>query len=128
MSISTEQYREQQAAGMSERALQDRVLGLARAAGYSLAYHTHDSRRSQPGFPDLVLINPTDQRLIFAELKTMRGRVTHHQKAWLDGIEAVEERIHDLDNQPHRGCAVSVYVWRPIDLFDGTIEEHLGLA
>lgn len=128
MTISTEQYREQQAAAMSERALQDRVLGLARVAGYALAYHTHDSRRSQPGFPDLVLINPTDQRIVVAELKAARGRVTAAQQQWLDGFAAVEVRIQDDNSQAQRPPALSVHVWRPLDLFDGVIEEHLGLA
>lgn len=55
----------------------------ARAAGW-LAYHTHDSRRSEPGFPDAVFVR--DGRIVFAELKAARGRVTPEQRAWLEAL------------------------------------------
>jgi len=42
------------------------------------SYHTHDSRRSTPGFPDLVLIRPP--RVMFIELKRETGRLTTAQK------------------------------------------------
>lgn len=37
-----------------EKDFQQRVINLAESLGY-LVYHTHDSRRSQPGFPDQKL-------------------------------------------------------------------------
>ena len=40
---------------MNEAELQRNVLSLAAMTGW-LAYHTYDSRRSQAGFPDLVLV------------------------------------------------------------------------
>ena len=64
-----------------------------------LVYHTHDSRRSGPGFPDLVLCRPP--RLVVAELKTERGRVTFGQDVWLYKLSQ---------------CAgAETYLWRPAD-------------
>jgi hypothetical protein len=54
-------------ARISEKEFQAQVLGLARLSGL-LCYHTHDSRRSKPGVPDLVLARPPVDR--FVELKT----------------------------------------------------------
>jgi hypothetical protein len=82
-----------------ERDFQKGVLDLA--ALYSwIAYHTHDSRRSQAGFPDLVLVR--DDRLIFAELKSEKGRATKEQEEWLGALCNVS--------------GVSVYLWRPSDM------------
>jgi hypothetical protein len=70
---------------VSEAQLQSMVLDLARWAGY-LAYHTHDSRRSRPGFPDLVLVHTTTGRLIFVELKSEKGRVRPEQDVWMQHL------------------------------------------
>ena len=40
-------------------------------------YHVADSRRSRPGFPDLVLIKPP--KVIFLEVKRETGRLTGYQ-------------------------------------------------
>jgi hypothetical protein len=69
------------------------------------AYHTHDSRRSQAGFPDLVLVRPP--RLIFAELKTAKGRVSPAQGEWLEDLGHVASKV---------GPRIEVAVWRPDDL------------
>lgn len=82
---------------MSEESFQGAIVEYAVLLGY-LAYHTHDSRRSAPGFPDLVLVR--DERLLFAELKTDVGRVAPAQRDWLAALEAT---------------GVEVYVWRPKD-------------
>ncbi len=84
----------------SEASFQSAVLELADLSGWRW-YHTHDSRRSAAGFPDLVLVR--GDRLIFAELKTERGRVSEAQRAWLDDLTAVA-----------LACSgVEVYIWRP---------------
>ena len=54
--------------------------------------------RNAAGFLDLVLVRRP--RVIFAELKAERGRLTDDQRAWL----------HALD-----GCTVERYLWRPSD-------------
>ncbi|RPH73807.1 hypothetical protein EHM76_04845, partial [bacterium] len=69
------------AAPSTERAWQEQVLTIARYYGW-WTYHTYDARRSEPGFPDLVLIRPP--RLMMVELKTNTGRVTKAQQAVLD--------------------------------------------
>jgi hypothetical protein len=49
-------------------------------------YHAHDSRRSQPGFPDVVAVHAPTKRVVFVELKTERGRLTADQYDWRDEL------------------------------------------
>lgn len=79
----------------SEKAFMQAVIDSARLHGW-LVYHTHDARRSEPGFPDLVLLRGP-QILVF-ELKTERGKLSDAQKRWLSAFEA---------------AAVPTYVLRP---------------
>ena len=75
---------EQLLAEVPECQLQQQVLDAARYLGY-LAFHTFDSRRCEPGFPDAVLIGTGRfaGRLIVLEFKTESGRVTVEQATWL---------------------------------------------
>lgn len=73
------------------------VMDAARLRGW-LAYHTHDSRHSAAGFPDVVLVRR--ERVVFAELKTERGKVGIHQQMWLEAL---------------RDAGQAVYLWRPSD-------------
>jgi hypothetical protein len=86
--------------GMTEAQLLAAVRHLARLTGW-LAYHTHDSRRSEPGFPDLVLVSARRQRVIYAELKTDTGRTTPEQDQWLAALAAAGQETA---------------LWRPADL------------
>lgn len=95
---------------MSEKDFQAGVLKLALFHGFKLRYHTHDSRRSAPGFPDLVLVNPRTGRVLWRELKTNKGRVSPEQQEWLDGLTA---------------CGMDAGVWRPNDLDDGRVLAEL---
>lgn len=72
----------------TEREFMQTVLALARLCDWH-AYHTHDSRRSAAGFPDLVLVKPP--RLLFLETKSESGRVTAAQQTWLTALEACTE-------------------------------------
>lgn len=92
---------------ISERVFQSQVLQLCKWLGL-LAYHTHDSRRSQPGYPDLTIVGPCG--VVFAELKTETGRVSPAQQQWLDALAA---------------AGLDAYVWRPSHLHDGVIQERL---
>ncbi|MEV8180315.1 VRR-NUC domain-containing protein [Specibacter sp. NPDC078692] len=92
---------------MSEKVFQVHVERLARSLGWSI-YHTHDSRRSQPGYPDLHLWHPGHGQL-FRELKTMKGKQSVEQLA-------VEKTL--------RAAGADVDVWRPSDL-DGRILDEL---
>lgn len=78
-----------------------KILGL-------LLYHTHDSRHSYPGYPDLVIVGPGG--VLFRELKSATGRVTKDQKIWLSALQ-----YHGLD----------VGIWRPADMANGRIGREL---
>lgn len=67
-------------AGLSEAQFQAKVVALARANAWA-AYHTHDSRRSEAGFPDLVMLRRG--RLVVAELKVGSNKTTADQDKWL---------------------------------------------
>lgn len=95
------------AAAWSERELQSYVQATAKQLGL-LCYHTHDSRRSEPGFPDCVLVGPAG--LLFAELKAERGRLTVEQRRW--GSKLAQA-----------GAAWTV--WRPRDALDGTVTRMI---
>jgi len=101
------------AANMTERELQNNVVAMARALGW-MPYHPFDSRRSEPGYPDLTMIHPDTGRLIFAELKTSKGRLRPAQIEWLGALREVA-----------RDRGLEVYEWRPADWIDGTIEQIL---
>jgi len=64
-----------------------------------MTYHTHRSERSEPGFPDLVLLRPP--RVIFAELKTADGRLSPDQREWRTKLLACP--------------GVEYHLWRPED-------------
>lgn len=74
------------------------IRSLAKRHGW-LSYHTHDSRRSELGFPDLALCN--GKSLLLYELKDNHRKLTHDQALWLamlahcDTIEAGLWRPHD---------------------------------
>lgn len=88
----------------TEGDLQRWIVELAGYTGW-LVYHTHDSRRSEPGFPDLVLVHPRRGELVFAELKSDTGRVSHEQRAWLEALAECQAQ-----RNPPR-----VFEWRPGD-------------
>jgi hypothetical protein len=73
-----------------------------------LVYHTYDSRRCKPGFPDLVLVK--GKTVLFVELKGQRGRLSPDQKVWISALEKAED--------------VAVKVWKPQDWRD--VERTLG--
>ena len=92
---------------LTEKAFMDSIVQLARQTGW-LVYHTHDSRRSEPGFPDLVMTKV--KRLVIAEIKTEKGKTSPAQDQWLSTLRTA------------RG--VKVKLWRPSDWPE--IERTLG--
>ena len=80
----------------TEKQFQTTVMQLARLTGWNF-YHTHDSRHSAKGFPDLCLVR--GPRCIMAELKTDTGKLTADQEAWLIALGAVP--------------GLEVALWRP---------------
>jgi len=66
------------------------------SGGYSDSFH------GMKGLPAYIAVRRG--RLVFAELKNERGRLTPDQNEWLDNLQQVP--------------AIEVYVWRPADLED----------
>jgi hypothetical protein len=83
---------------VTERELQSMAISTAQLAGWR-HYHAFRSDRSPVGWPDLALLRGSE--LIFAELKTMSGRLTTAQEQWLAELARVE--------------TVEAYLWRPAD-------------
>ena len=76
---------------------------------YGIAYyHTYNSRRSVPGWPDLALCG--SRGFITRELKAEYGKPTRDQEHW--GFIL-------------RNAGVSWDVWRPDDLRNGRIQREL---
>lgn len=91
------QFQAMQLTRTSEAAFQATILELAHLQGWQ-THHEYDSRRSSPGYPDLVLMRPPV--ILFRELKKETGHVTKAQQRWLDDLEA---------------CGLDAAVWRPRD-------------
>jgi VRR-NUC domain len=100
----------------TERDWMHMVYGYAKLTGW-LVYHTHDSRRSAAGFPDLVMVR--GGRVIFAELKAEKGTLRTEQREWLERLCVVEDysEQHAALAGPETP-AVAVKVWRPSDWDD----------
>lgn len=82
---------------ISEAQFQAQVIRYARMMGWTV-WHDHDSRRNAAGLPDLILVRRP--RLVWAELKSARGRVTPDQRAWIEEL---------------RACGQDARIWRPDD-------------
>lgn len=68
---------------ISEGDYQQQIIDLARFYRWDHRYHTHDSRRSAGGFPDLVMVHVRNKRVIFAEIKAIKGELSLEQRGWL---------------------------------------------
>lgn len=90
---------------LTEKQFMGQVIALANMSGW-LVYHTHNSRRSEPGFPDLILMK--GQRLLAIELKVGQNKPTADQRKWLLAF--------------HKTGALAT-VWTPADWSD--IEREL---
>lgn len=88
----------------TEKQWQSWVIRQAMLLGFA-HYHAPDNKPDPTtgkvqmivaGFPDLVMVK--GNRLIFAELKREKGKVTEAQKVWLKRLEAT---------------GAECYLWRP---------------
>jgi hypothetical protein len=92
--------------GISEQSFLQQVKALAYIHGWAF-HHATPSQTSKgkwittgaPGFPDLVMAHP-ERGVIFAELKTDKGKTSAAQDGWIRALG------------PHVEC----YLWRPKDL------------
>lgn len=82
---------------ITEKQFMAEVIRLAKRNGWDYS-HAYDSRKSEPGLPDLLLVHPT-HGIVFAELKTDTGKLTPAQAAWIGRLAPW----------------VRVVVWRPAD-------------
>ena len=94
----------------TEAAFQAQVIMLARTMGW-MVQHTRPAQvggkwltpvAGDVGFPDLVLSHRT-KGLVFAELKTDKGRLAPAQQEWRDCLHS---------------AGAEWYLWRPNDLMD----------
>jgi len=93
---------------LSERDFQEQIIQLAKLHGWMV--HAERSARTKdgwrtaiqgdPGFPDLVLAR--EGVVIYAELKSEKGKVAAGQQAWRWALGAGRLKAN-------------VYVWRPSD-------------
>lgn len=107
--LSLQEYNQQQADAMAEIPLQKVIIAFAKRHGWKV-YFTYISKGSAAGYPDLHLVHPERKLSLFREIKTSKGKTTDKQDEWLAALTAAG---HD------------VAVWRPIDWFDGTIDQQL---
>jgi hypothetical protein len=129
----------------------DRRAMLAEASQYGvepppldgLVFHPRWSMGSESGWPDLTLIRRRDRRLVFAELKTEKGKLSPRQAEVLDLLRCLEG-THFTPRSRQMGVStgtsnvlwgdethvmtevrIDVHVWRPSDLASGRIAEVL---
>jgi hypothetical protein len=73
---------------MTEAQLQRRVREVTKQLGY-LHYHTSNSRKSERGFPDSLVVHPSGGTLWALELKVERAIPTREQQSWLTALRQV---------------------------------------
>lgn len=87
---------------ITEKDFQGQIKDLAKLFGW-LYYHTWRSIHSPAGFPDCVMIR--GGRLIFAELKSEKGKLSEKQEEWITAMR-LGQKFATMPNW-------EVYVWRP---------------
>jgi len=105
---------------MSEAELFENVRDYCAQGGWWM-YHTHDSRKSTPGWPDVVALR--SGCMIVAELKRQREQPTTDQTRVIGLLRDVVDQVRGLARLAGIGAGtldlpVQVFVWRPSDLPD----------
>lgn len=97
---------------ITEHTFQDKVISYARQFGWRVSA-MHKSQDiwwgCDVGFPDLTMVR--GERLIFAELKAMGGRLGKGQPEWIESLKRT---------------GAEVYLWRPSD--EATVIKTLSSA
>lgn len=85
----------------TEKQWLEQVRKLATQLGW-MTYHPHQSKFSEPGFPDLTLVR---ERVVFVELKrhATTAKLSPHQELWRDRL---------------LNAGAEWYCWRPADADD----------
>lgn len=71
---------------IAEKDMQDAIRMAALRNGW-MFFHTHDSRRSDAGYPDCICVKAG--RILFFELKAQKGRVSPQQRRWIAALSDV---------------------------------------
>lgn len=77
-------------AKVSEKEFQQAVIDLAKRHGWKV-YHTYDSRRSNPGYPDLTLVR---ERVLWMELKVHPNKPTAAQGTWVEVLKSAGQAAY----------------------------------
>lgn len=77
----------------AETLWQAKVEQLFRRYGW-LCYHAKKPKRDQAGFLDLWAVHFSFKRLVIAELKTKRRKVTDEQQEWIDALIAANQEVY----------------------------------
>jgi hypothetical protein len=74
-----------------EKDFQADIVRIAPSFGWEGTYHTFDSRKSEPDFPDLVMRRGDSFvcRVLVFELKVKKNKPTAGQSAWLAAFRAM---------------------------------------
>lgn len=102
----------------SEKQFEQSVADYSKLMGW-MSYHNLDSRGSEPGFPDRVFVRVP--RIVIAEFKAEKGRLSVAQKIWLRELGAVADVIQQLLELPElpgsngQRIGLEVRVWYPGD-------------
>jgi hypothetical protein len=84
----------------SEAAFQAAIIKQARCWGWEDIYHTYDSRRSEPGFPDLIMLR-RDRMLVWELKRSAREKPTPKQRKWLKAFQLIpsaEVRVYSPED------------------------------
>lgn len=81
---------------ITEKQFESQIRDLAKIFRWKF-YHPFLSKWSERGWPDITLLR--DRRLILAELKSEKGKLSVHQARWLWALRKVP--------------GIEVYIWRP---------------
>jgi hypothetical protein len=107
--VSLAELEAEQRANWSEAEFTQALRKQATWQGW-LFYHTGDSRKSDRGFPDVVMVR--QGRLVFAELKVREEKLRKDQAIWIEALRVASSALSAFTG-PTR--SLEVFVWRPAD-------------
>ena len=86
---------------MDEKEFQRKVLFLLKVNGWQTHFTLRSTEVNPKGFPDVLAWKPSLGRMLFAELKGEKGKLTSEQTDVIAGLEKIP--------------TIETYVWRPQD-------------
>lgn len=105
----------------TEAEMQRAIVQCATVLGYRVS-HTYLSINSPSGWPDLVMVRARPpKRIVVAELKGPRGRVSQRQREWLDDLSTIAADV----NAGAGYHLMWVCLWWPEDWLSGQVEKVL---